>query len=289
MGHDRASPVRHVQVLQVLGRCIRTEHQSNDIASILTLNFGAMSASGDEGDPSLTYVIRGREPPYSILRDGEFLQQAPSLGDLLFYLEKDLVVELQKQRADLLFLHSAAVEYLGKAYLLAAESGGGKSTTAFALLHHGFRYLSDELSPVDPAAMEVHGYPHALCVKQAPPMPYALPQEAVRLSNRIYIPTPVLPGGAVSGSAPLGGVFLVNYSPELRVPQLRRLSGAEAGARLYVTALNALAHEDRGLAPVLRIAEHVPCFAIATAQLPETCALIRSTVEQAGRCSFSNY
>jgi hypothetical protein len=223
-----------------------------------------------------------------LLRDGDVIHQAASLGDLLFYLEKDLVVELQKQRADLLFLHSAAVEYLGKAYLLAAESGGGKSTTTFALLHHGFGYLSDELSPVDPGAMEVHGYPHALCIKQAPPKPYVLPQEAVRLSNRTYIPTPVLPGSTISGPAPLGGVFLLRYSPELSVPQLRRISAAEASARLYVTALNALAHEDHGLAPVLRIAEHVPCFAIATAQLPETCALIRSTVEQAGRCSSSN-
>ena len=67
-----------------------------------------------------------------------------------YMLEKDMAVELQKRRSELLFLHSAAVERGNEACLLAAEAGSGKSTTTWALLHHGFRRtLSDRETAVD--------------------------------------------------------------------------------------------------------------------------------------------
>jgi hypothetical protein len=56
------------------------------------------------------------------------------------------------------------------------------------------------------------------------------------------------------------------------------MSPAEASARLYLTALNALSHPNRGLDAAIAIAEHVPCFAIDSADLPATCALIRSAI-----------
>ena len=42
-----------------------------------------------------------------------------------------------------------SIELADKAFLIATASGTRKSTTARALLHHGFDYLSDEFAPVD--------------------------------------------------------------------------------------------------------------------------------------------
>jgi hypothetical protein len=36
---------------------------------------------------------------------------------------------------------------------------------------------------------------------------------------------------------------------------------------------------DAGLDPVLRIAKQLPCLALPSASLPETCALIRAAIE----------
>ncbi len=58
------------------------------------------------------------------------------------------------------------------------------------------------------------------------------------------------------------------------------MDAAEAAARLYVNALNALAHSNRGLDAVVRIAEGVQCFALGAADLQSTCALIRSVMER---------
>lgn len=199
--------------------------------------------------------------------------------DLLFVLEKDITVELQKRRPDLYFLHSAALAWNGKGCLLAAEAGSGKSTTAWALLHHDFRYLSDELSPVDLQTLRVFPYPHALCLKQSPPH-YRLPRETVDLGRTLHVPVRSLPSKAILEPLPLGAVFLVKYRPDLAASELRAIGPAEAGARLYLTALNALSHPNFGLDAAVRIAEQVPCFAVDSADLPTTCSLIRSALAE---------
>lgn len=247
----------------------------------LVANFGAMADTDEGVAPDLHYSIRSRDthPLFSLIRQGQAPLDAEDPGDLLFLLEKDITVELQKKRPDLFFLHSAAIEWQGKAYLLAAEAGGGKSTTSWALLHHEFLYLSDELSPIDLDSMQVFPYSHALCLKRPPPSAYPLPADAINLGRTIHIPARLLPSATIVQPCPLGAVFLLRYLPELRAPEIRPIGAAEASARLYVNALNALSHPNHGLDAVVRIARHVPCFAVSSTDLPATCALIRSTVE----------
>jgi hypothetical protein len=63
---------------------------------------------------------------------------------------------------------------------------------------------------------------------------------------------------------------------------MRAVSPSEAAARLYVVALNALAHANHGLEASVRIAERVPCFAVSTGELSTSCAMIRSAIERMG-------
>jgi hypothetical protein len=76
-------------------------------------------------------------------------------------------------------------------------------------------------------------------------------------------------------------MFLIQYRSELDAPRLHTISPSEASARLYTSALNALAHPNHGLDAVVRIARHVPCYYVSTAGLPATCALIRAAAEEA--------
>lgn len=199
----------------------------------------------------------------------------PHLADLLFHFEKSLVVALQQRRSDLLFLHAAALERAGRAYLLVGESGHGKSTLTWALTHHGFRYLSDELSPIDLGTMSVGSYPRSLCLKQPPPRPYLLPETAVLdLGATLHVPVAELRAGAACGPCPLAAAVIVRYRQDLQEPLLRRIGSAEAAARLYVSTLNALAHPGQGLDAVLRVATGVPCYALESADLPRTCEFV---------------
>jgi len=270
---------------RVLDRRVRVDCTDSALRAVLAANYAAMLESKEDVRFDLHYYVgRGEQSPGFVLsRPGENDQSAEDAGDLLFLLEKDIIVELQRKRPDLLFLHSAALDWRGKACLLVGESGAGKSTTAWALLHHDFRYLSDELSPIDVDTLQVHPYPHALCLKEVPAPPYSLRADALHLGRTIHVPTGTMPATAILEPRPLAALFLLKYSPGLRAPTLRAIEAAEAGAHLYVNALNALAHSNRGLDAVVRIAEGRPCFAVAAADLPSTCALIRSAMETGRR------
>lgn len=278
MRFDPTPARREATFLEILGQQILIGHNSPATLPLISANFGAMAVQPGSAPPDLHYLVEVDGDGFAVTRKGQPPTSGAGPDNLLHAIEKDLTVELQRKRDDLFFLHAAAVEWRGKAYLLAADSGSGKSTTTWALLHHGFGYLSDELSPIDLRTMQVYPYPHALCVKRPPPS-YPLPPEALHLGRTIHVPANALPGPVIVGPRPLGGVFFVAYSTESSVPAVTRISAAEGAARMYVTALNALAHADAGLAPVLRIAGQVPCYALSSAGLPETCALIRATLE----------
>ncbi|MGE5305797.1 MAG: hypothetical protein ACM3TN_20995 [Alphaproteobacteria bacterium] len=200
-------------------------------------------------------------------------------GEFLFLFEKDLTIELQKLRRDLYFVHAAALGVSDRAFMLVAASGKGKSTTTWALLHHGFRYFSDELGPLNLDTMEVQPYPHAICLKHNPPSPYCLPYQALRTSSTMHIPIPHLPTGAISKARPVTAIFFLEYCPGRNAPSLRHLRSAESTARLFANALNPLAHPEDGLAGAVAIAENVACFCLASGELSLTCELIARTLE----------
>ncbi len=57
------------------------------------------------------------------------------------------------------------------------------------------------------------------------------------------------------------------------------ISGAEAAARLFAHTLNPLAHIGDGLEGAIEITKRCAHFELVTADLPETCALVRATLE----------
>lgn len=64
-------------------------------------------------------------------------------------------------------LHAAALaDPNGRVVVLLGASGAGKSTLCTALLRStDLRYLSDEVAPIDPASLEVVGYPKPITLK----------------------------------------------------------------------------------------------------------------------------
>ncbi len=242
----------------------------------------AQFARGENTAPeALSYRIRVSHPGALLTLScrGKSPADFVDMGNLLYALEKDLTISLQRRRPDLLFLHAAALERGGRGYLLAGDSGNGKSTTAWGLLHRRFRYLSDELSPIDTASMQVHAYPHALCMKSHPPPTHPLPLSGVQfLGTTMHVPIASFPAAVGPAVCPIEAIVFLRHARDLTMPVLRKLSSAEAGARLYTTALNALAHSERGLDAVLHIASKVRCFVLETADLDQSCDLFCDSV-----------
>jgi hypothetical protein len=194
----------------------------------------------------------------------------PAEDDVLFHIDKSVTIALQLQRPDLFFLHAAVVSARGQAAVIAAPAGTGKSTLTLALARKGFTYLSDELAPIDAESCSVLPFRHALCLKSIPPDPLSLPTTTVRAGTRYHIPTSAL-GHADDASAPIG-VFIFAERHSTRGPASRRISPAEAVARLMANALNPAAHRNDGLDAAVALCNRIPAFALNVCDLAMACA-----------------
>ena len=198
--------------------------------------------------------------------------------------EKDMVVAVQMERPDLFFLHSAILEYKGRAVALIAPSGSGKSTTAWAMLHNGFSYISDEMCAVDLDTMTLAGFSHALSLKQRPPEPYRLPKAALRTSRSYNVPVDSLPAVASSDrNIELAAIFYVRYDKHAQRPECEPVGQAESCARLYANALNALSHSGSGLDAAIKITQSVNSYSLVTCDLGKSCALLLDTMGEITR------
>lgn len=269
----------------VLGCGVRVQCEDAEVPALLATNYGPLQ--GSLKTTNLDYAVSRKMGNGTLLitREGQEPLVASDRGELLSLFEHDLLIQIQLLRSDLYFLHSAVVEFAGRAALLVAASGGGKSTTTWALLHHGFRYVSDELAPVNPGTLRVHPYPRALCLKEKSPELYPPPERILATAQTLRIPVEDLPSGVCRSPVRVAAIFFLRYDPQASGPTLRPISKAEAGARLFANALNPLAHPGDGLDGAIGIATRSACFELVTADLPATCALVTDAL----RTLFRNY
>lgn len=228
----------------------------------------------------LAYTIARPHRRLILAADGTARSSASDRGELLLLLDQDVIIQLQKLRPTLYFVHAGVLESAGKAVLLVAPSGGGKSTLVWGLLHHGFRYLSDELAPVDLRTLMVYPYPRAVTLKSPPPGAYPLPGGTLSTSRGFHVATAAIASGIRATAAPVTAIFFVRYAPRALGPSIQRISTGQASARLYANVLNALAHPEEGLDGAIRIASHAACFDLLSADLGATCALVRATLDR---------
>ena len=253
---------------------VAIEAPAGKVRQALLVNYAAMQVAA--GPFHLRYRVERHAHEYIVHRDNAALT-ASCLGELVFIVEKDITLALQRLRADLYFIHAGVVLSNLGAILIVGASGAGKSTLTWGLVQSGFAYLSDELAPVELHSMRVHPYPHALCLKREPPAPYTLPPATLRTEETLHIPVDALATRPAAPSA-IGAILFVQYASAHTAPAAREISAGSAAARLYTQALNPLAHIRMGLPAAADIVQRVPCFEVDSADLQETCALVRALI-----------
>jgi hypothetical protein len=263
----------------VVGINIRIECDNQALGETLRRNFDAMADDADVCE--LEYYVRVAPDEGGVVvsrHDSDFRLVAKDTGELVYFLEGDLVVKLQLLRPDLLFLHSAVVSDGSSAYLFTGPSGAGKSTLCWGLLYHGFHYLSDELAPIDPDNLSVAPYLHALCLKSMPRSGFPMPDDAIVTERGWHIPPSSMPSSYSEAALPVKSIFFVEHRADAERATIERVENAEAATRLYPNILNALAHDNDGLDAALLLTRDAHCYRVESADLTESCALIKGVV-----------
>jgi hypothetical protein len=268
--------VKDLLKLDLFDRIIEIICDHERAMSLVRANFGAFATHSDRCHIQYKVLSVPNSQELTLIRNDNTRYVATDESDFLFWLEKDLTIEIEKLRPDLYFIHAAALSYNNQGCLLVAPSGVGKSTTTWALLHHGFEYVSDELAPIDLNDCRIFPYPHAICLKQNPPEPYTLPSGSVDLGRTIHIPVGTLPYRHRKKSIPLTTLFFPQRANAAIEPSLIPMSKAQAATRLYVNALNPLAHPGDGLDASIELVRNSQCYELNIGDLSATAALIRN-------------
>jgi len=266
-GSQTATPL----LLQALGHVLNVRCLAKpDICQALHTAFAGISFDPISGQTGQEYIVTETDTGF-MLEGGASEVLAEDLGALIYHLDKNLTLSLQQVRKDLCFIHAGAVMAPdGRVIILTASSGSGKSTMTWALLHHGFGYLSDELAPIDPGTLEVHGFPHALCLKHYPPDPYKLPEATLVTTRTMHVPV-----ASAHTHGKLAAIFFVNHQHPEDHPVLAEVSPARAAMYLYANTLNPLAHPNEGLDAIAAIAQSVPSYYLNSSNLGAACHTVR--------------
>nr|AFI78768.1 HPr kinase [uncultured bacterium ws198A12] len=255
--------------LQIFGQPVRISTDDQSVAGSISACFSAFLRPIQDFDGTpIKLTIRKGQPTFQwSVTQGNTSAICSDLADLIYVVEKTLTIELQRHRPELFFLHAAVVSAKGRCVVIAGESGAGKSTLCWDLCNAGFKYMSDELAPVNLDTMQVEAYPHAICLKRIMEHMPALPNETIRTDSTMHIPVEAIPGGFERTPSDIEAIVFLKRSDRDVVPQLTEMAKSEAAARFYANGLNQLAHERDGLKAAARLAATGSCFTLARGSL----------------------
>jgi hypothetical protein len=174
-------------------------------------------------------------------------------------------------------LHAAAAARDGRAAVLAAPSGHGKTVLVGGLVRRGWGYLSDELAPLTLSGT-VLPYPKPLTIKRGGlslvtgDEPDADQQPS---TARCYL-RPVELGGVLAPETPLGAVLVVAHQPG---PFSSRPLGPTAACLALAAQIHTPSTVD--LAALGQIAATVPGFVATVHDLDEAAAALADVLRSA--------
>jgi hypothetical protein len=157
----------------------------------------SVSPEPASGVPVLASLSRESHGPY-VFRDGtSTLATAATAEDLMVTVQHWLDAEVTRRAAGFTPVHAGVVSWAGRAILLPAPSGAGKTTLVAALLDRGAGYVSDEFAFLDVGG-HVHPYPRHLIVRRPGGIERSTP--------------PLMPSNG-AGALPVGLILATRFQP----------------------------------------------------------------------------
>jgi hypothetical protein len=263
--------------LEFAGTRVAIEHHGLQAAHLLQLLFAHVRCP--QPDPalaaSLSLISAELGQPLVFSRAGRVLHRSVDPGDMaeqvLATVSYDLVDGCKRAPV----IHAAAVRPPGstRGLLLPAQSGSGKSTLCAWLVSRGCSHMSDELVELRADDGQMLGFRRPIELKQGS-LPIIAPLRIHPLSRDTWLETPT--GGMLAPEllstepatphCELGAIVFPHYVAGVS-RELRRLSQAEASARLLQCCLNARHLPAHGLPACADWARRVPAYAAQYGEL----------------------
>lgn len=176
-----------------------------------------------------------------------------------------------------LILHSAVVERDGRAILLPAHPGSGKSTLCAALVHHGYRLLSDEHVLLQPDEGLVVPVPRPIALKnesialirqRAPELTFGPSYNDARKGIVTHVRPPTDSIARANEPARPGAVIFPRYRAG-SATRLEPAAKAEALMELVDNSVNFNLWGAQGFDALANLVDNTACYAFEYSDLDE--------------------
>lgn len=179
-----------------------------------------------------------------------------------------------------LVLHAAVIECGGRAAILPAPPGSGKSTLTAALVQRGWRLLSDELTLIDPDTGLVHGLARPVSLKNtslpllrawAPEAVFGPPAHDTLKGTVAHMKPPPESVARMDEPARPAWVIFPRYVPDA-APRLTPHPRGDALLEFARNAFNYSILGSRGYDTLARLIASVECFDFHYSRLEDALA-----------------
>jgi HprK-related kinase A len=180
-----------------------------------------------------------------------------------------------------LIFHAAVVENSGRALILPAPPGSGKSTLCAGLVNRGWRLLSDELTLIDIGSCSVVPLPRPVSLKNAsidvirafaPAAAISPPVHDTTKGSVAHMRAPADSVRRGMETARPGWIVLPRYQAGVAA-RLTPLSKARGLMHMADNAFNYSAHGRRGFEFLARFVDQCGCYEFAYGDLDEAAAV----------------
>jgi hypothetical protein len=180
--------------------------RSRDLLSHVMSNFSPMLLLQPLGSEIAQFSIDEVEGAFTIAEEEwPRHQRYDHLHQAIRALHHAIIKRFIDTRRDLLWIHAAVIAFAGRALVIAAPTGEGKSTLVGELLEWGCTYLSDEVAAIDPKRRAVLPFPVSPFKRIA--THEALPAD--RLHEIPKIPIRLVMGSVAASPVPLAKLYIL--------------------------------------------------------------------------------
>lgn len=223
--------------------------------------------------------------PYSYERGADLVYKHLALETVFRYVLWDLQWFASQNVRAFLALHAGAVTTREGAILLPASRDTGKSTLVASLLQRGFRYLSDEIGPIDPVTGRAYPFPKHLHLDQNALNSFPGLEERLADRNghsRGRLDRTVRPqdlDAEIGEPSPVRAVVFMTSERD-GSPRLTPMTKAEAIERMAENCFNLHRYAERGVILFSRIAASAPAFTLEGGSAQERAEVLAERFEQ---------
>lgn len=181
-----------------------------------------------------------------------------------------------------LIIHAAVVERGGRAMILPGQPGAGKSTLCAGLAHRGWRLLSDELTLVAPATLDLVALARPISLKNesiavfrrfAPDAMLSRPAEGTLKGTVALAKPPVESARRVDEPAAPGWIVFPSYSAGA-ASRLQTRPKAECFIEVAANAINYSVLGQQGFDVLAEVIDRSDCYEFTYSDLEEGVRLL---------------